>query len=60
MTKHSRKKRVSQAGRDRSGNQSERDKSPAMESIESLIQLYKLQGVLLAKLQDQIKKIKTQ
>jgi hypothetical protein len=58
MTKHSIKRKVSRAGRGSGGKQSDRDKSAAIESIESLMQLHKLQGVLLAKLQDQIKKIK--
>ena len=52
MKKHSRKSKVSQAG---GGKQSRCKKSPAAELIENLMQLHKLQKVLLAKLQDQIR-----
>jgi hypothetical protein len=57
MMKHSLKKRASRGGRGSRRKKMGADKTSAMESIDSIMQLYKLQGVLLAKLQDQIKKM---
>lgn len=59
MAKRSIKREVSQSGLGSSEKKSERNKALAMESIGSLIQLHKLQGVLLGKLQEQIRKIRT-
>ncbi len=59
MANNSNKKDVSSKKLGSSDKQSDRDKSQAMELVENLLQLYKLQGVLLDKLQDKIKKMKT-
>jgi Flp pilus assembly CpaE family ATPase len=54
MKKHSDKDRILQVGQKGGGGQAECDKSPAAELVENLIQLHKLQEVLLIKLRDQI------
>ncbi len=59
MMKHKDKKEDLRAGRDNGKKQSAIVKSQAMELIGNLTQLHKLQGTLMAKLQNIIRKTKT-